>query len=308
MQIRKVSQSEFKLFRRCQRSWWLAYQARLVPRTLKSNALTLGILTHLGLEVMYDTNNLEHARQTVKQAALDAIEDDTVGTDAEKSEYIEIASTAQIYLEGYWNWVVETGADQRYETVALEQELEMPLCVIDNVQWVFIGKLDRVVFDRSSQQRRFIDFKTTQSFVPLIENALRNEQFPGYEMLLRHNNLDPVGGGIWRMILKRKRAKDGDGEFFRDYECSYNDHVVEALKRRYVQLAHDMQHVQVVAEDLDAMRRRVVPTPTYSCSWDCGFAPICDMFDDGSRVDHAIVNLYATGDPYARYAELKEGL
>jgi hypothetical protein len=41
---------------------------------------------------------------------------------------------------------------------------------------------------------------------------------------------------------------------------------------------------------------------TKDCSWDCDFFNICGMFDDGSRVEDAIADLFEERDPMQRYA------
>lgn len=298
--VRRVSGSEFKAFRRCKRSWWLGYLRGLTWPEREPGALELGSLTHVGMEVMHEP---DHSVAKAKIAIIDKMQE-LAGDDPEL--YVEMAADAMNYIDGYEEWLATSGADQRYEHVASEEEFEMPLVKIDDTQWVLIGKLDRRVRDRANGQVRFIDYKTCANFEDLILDAHRNEQFPTYEMLLRYNNPGlTVGGGIWRMIRKVKRARDGDGDFFRDYESTYNDHVLASIMRRYQAMAMDMHEMasQLEGETGDRVVHQSVapPNPTHTCKWDCSFRLVCDMFDDGSRVEAAVSSLYIQSDPYARY-------
>lgn len=298
---RRVSHSEFKTFRRCPRQWWLHYVRKLSPPRVSTGALSLGSLTHVGMEYLYEGGELENAMDAIRDKALEVL------PQAEDPEaWMKQAADAQNFVVGYHEWLRETGADQRYEHVASEEELEMPLHVMeDGVPWVLIGKLDRRVLDRETGRVRYMDFKTTARFDDIIEQAPRNEQFPTYDLLMRHNYGETVGGGIWRMILKLKRAKDGDKEFFRDYEASFNDQFLESVRRRYVAMATQMHGMELTLTERPELHQFFAyPTPQFSCSWDCDFKIVCDMFDDGSRAEDALRSMYVNTDPYERYVTI----
>lgn len=298
--VRRVSHSEFKLFRRCRRAWWLGYLRGYTLRKYEPGALDLGKLTHLGLELYSDGSPLQDALRAIAEETHRLV--DESASDATRDLWYKAGSDAQNFLVGYEDWLVSTGADQRYVHVASEEELQMPLAEIGGVQWVLIGKVDRRVYDRATDQQRFIDFKTCASFDQIIKDASRNEQFPTYEMLLRHNYPDQrTGGGVWRMIKKSKRARDGDGEFFKDYDASFNEHVLETIRARYRALAMEMHAIANALSNGEDHQYVVPPTPDYSCAWQCDKALICDTFDDGSRAEQALEGLYVATDPYARY-------
>lgn len=298
-EVRYVSHSELKLFRRCKRSWWLAYHRRLQLPRVGTGALSLGTLTHYGLEILYEGGSLDQAMEAIRDSArarLDAAED--------PGAWLDQAQTAQTFVQGYAEWLEQSGADQKFEHVASEQELEMPLCKVGDVEYRLIGKLDRRVHDKQAGFDRFMDFKTCASFDQFIKDVPRNEQFPTYELLLRYNSDERTGGGIWRLIKKSKRARNGDGEYFMDYETSFNDKRLDTLKVRYEAICSEMQRTIDMLESGIDHHIAVYPTPSTSCSWDCDFVGICDMFDDGSRAESAILALYTTGDPYARYVDV----
>lgn len=293
---RRVSYSEFKAFRRCRRQWALRYIDGLAPVRERVSALTLGALTHVGLEIMYDTGSLELA----KQAVLNVMEM-SLHTHDDQEALRQMAADAQNFLTGYDHWLIDTGADQRYEHVASEVEYEMPLTRVDGVDWVLIGKLDRRVRDRVTGRQRYMDFKTTATFESFMVNACRDEQFPTYDMLLHHNEGQACGGGVWRMIKKSKRARNGDGDFFMDYETSFNGQVLQSVLDRYVALAEEMSAATAKYHE---RKLSAVPNPTMSCSWDCPFTLVCDSMDDGSRYEDMLRDYYFESDPYARYRRI----
>jgi hypothetical protein len=270
-----------------------------LPKT-EPGALGIGALTHEGLEVITNGGTVPQAKVRIAEVWHEALQDERVNVDS----WAEAAADAQNYVEGYMEWLEETGADQRYETYAAEEELTMPLCVIDGVRWELIGKLDRRMWDKVQERHVFMDYKTCGAFEDIIEAAYRNEQFPTYEALLRYNHPeDRCGAGVWRMLRKVKRARDGDGKFFMDHPHSYNDHTVNAVLRRYTAMATEMSLIEVmVAMGDDTL---AYPRPNWECKWRCPYRHECPMFDDGSRIDDAINDMYVEFDPYERYRELK---
>src|SRR5690606_2065530 len=110
---------------------------------------------------------------------------------------------------------------------------------------------------------------------------------------------------VWRMIRKVKRARDGDGEFFRDYDAvTFNDATVSSVLARYETMAVEMQRASELLSAGGDNRAVAYPNPTHTCKWDCDFRLVCDMFDDGSRAEDAVSDLYVTTDPYERYKVL----
>lgn len=304
MSERRVSHSEFKTFRRCRRKWMIEYVWRVTLPKADPGALGIGSMTHEGLEVITNGGALEEAKSRIGQVMHEAIDlTDGLGTEL----WMEAAYDAQNYVAGYVEWLASSGADQRYETFAAEEELSMPLCTIGGRQWTLIGKLDRRMLDRATERVVFMDYKTCATFDQIIQQAYRNEQFPTYEALLRANYPDErCGSGVWRMLRKVKRARDGDGEYFMDHHHSYNEIVVNAVLRRFTAMAAEMSVIEeMVKAGDDSM---AYPNPDFSCDWQCPYKHECPMFDDGSRIEDAIQDMYVELNPYERYKELQGGM
>lgn len=297
MSDRHVSGSEFKTFRRCRRKWMIEYVFKVTLPPDDPGALGIGSLTHTGLETITNGGTVEEAKDAIREA----LTEDT-------AEWVTAGADAQNYVEGYVEWLEDTGADQRYETYGAEEELTMPLITFEDqsgavTNWVLKGKLDRRMYDRFTERHVFMDYKTCARFNDIEEAAYRNEQFPTYELLLRYNYPDErCGSGVWRMLKKVKRAKDGDGDYFRDHQASFNDDMMQSVLARYRVMAAEMHLVETMVKDgnLDV----AYPNPTWSCAWDCPYQFDCPMFDDGSRIEDVLKDQYVAFDPYERYGEL----
>ena len=310
---RFVSGSEFKTFRRCRRKWMIEYVLKVTLPKPEAGALGIGILTHAGLETITDGGTLDEAKLKIRSMLEETL---LTVADAHPDVYnraveswTAAADDAQNYITGYVEWLEDSGADQRYETYGAEEELTMDLLEITSpdghtTKWVLRGKLDRRAYDRFTEQHLFMDYKTCARFEDITEAASRNEQFPTYELLLRHNYPDErCGSGVWRMLRKVKRAKDGDGEFYRDHQSTFNDKMLDAMHLRYKIMAGEMHVIETFVKQ--GHLEIAYPNPTWSCAWDCPYRHECPMFDDGSRVEDAIEDMYVEFDPYARYGELK---
>ena len=307
-----MSGSEFKTWRRCRRKWLIEYVWKITLPSAEPGALGIGSLAHEGLEVITNGGSLTEAKLYVAHKAslaLDELNAMNLQTDDATKKWISAASDAQTYIDGYVEWLESSGADQRYETYAAEEEITMPLIELlapdgEVITWVLRGKLDRRVLDRFTGRHVFMDYKTCARFEDIEEAAYRNEQFPTYEMLMRHKYPDErCGSGVWRMLRKVKRTRDGDDEFFRDYVASYNDQTMHAVLDRFRMMAMEMHLVESSAKAGNILP--AYPAPDFRCAWDCRYRHECVMFDDGSRVQDALSEQYVSFDPYERYNELK---
>lgn len=301
-----VSGSEFKTYRRCRRRWMIEFVWRLTLPRPEPGALGLGIITHEGLQVITEGGSLEAAHERVLSVVKEQVMELSLTTGPVTEQVVETwmqtANTAQNYLTGYVEWLESTGSDQRYETYAAEQELTMPLIYHHGYSVTLRGKLDRRMFDRWTERHVFMDYKTCMRFEDIINSAYRNEQFPTYELLLR--NAYPgerCGSGVWRMLRKVERARNGDGDFYRDHQASFNDKTMSAVRQRYEVMAREMVDLRLQIEDGDSSG--CYPSPDFRCEWDCPYKHECPMFDDGSRIQDAIQDQYVSFDPYARYEQ-----
>jgi hypothetical protein len=63
----------------------------------------------------------------------------------------------------------------------------------------------------------------------------------------------------------------------------------------------------ITAEQREVFHHRLVPpTPAMDCPWSCDFYAVCNMFDDGSRVEDMITQYYEEV-PHLNYYDVTPG-
>jgi hypothetical protein len=150
----RISQSETSVFRECRRRWWLGTYRGLQPREERvTGPLALGTRIHACLEAFYADGRhpLEVHRELVEKDRLELLLVERDLTDLEKE-----ADLGRIMLEGYLEWLEETGADADYEVVSAEEILTVPL---PHHGVEMVGKLDMRVRRKSDGVRLFMDHK-----------------------------------------------------------------------------------------------------------------------------------------------------
>jgi RecB family exonuclease len=296
-----VSNSEIQTFKRCRRKWWLAYYRKLRPiEEKRTGALQLGTNIHAALEAYYSLEPQDpievihrlYAEQ--RQAAMDA--DDVFAL----ADINKDADLAHAMIEGYVDWVRDTGIDDDLEVVAVEQEISVDL---DAVPVTLIGKLDTRIRRHSDGRLLSMDHKTCASIDGLSRTFELAEQPMMYQLLERLHSPEEerVTSGLYNMLRKVKRTAKAKPPFYAREQVHHND--IE-LRNFWTRLHGELEVMVTTNELLDngAEPTRVVyPTPTSTCSWDCEFRAVCPLFDDGSHVEAMIEATYKVHNPYERY-------
>src|SRR5687768_7078633 len=110
--IYRVSNSEMRTWKRCKRKWWLSYHRSLAPvARLYTGPLPLGTRVHLALATYYggkwDAEEALRVYNEDAQESLALFEAEDPFADTKK--LISDIELGRIMLEGYFEWVVETG-------------------------------------------------------------------------------------------------------------------------------------------------------------------------------------------------------
>ncbi len=301
MKRHHVSNSEIQAFKRCRRKWWLTYYRKLRPvREKNSGALRLGTNVHAALEAMYSLEpqdpievirNLYEAERT---AALEI--DDHEGLVKINKD----GDLAMAMIEGYVQWVAETGVDDDLDVFSVEEEISVDL---EAVPVTLIGKLDTRVRRRSDGRILSMDHKTAISIDDLVRQTELLEQPMMYQLLERLNapEGEHVTGGVYNILRKVKRTGSSKPPFYHREYIHHNDHELRSFWKRIHGVLRDMVTVHDALDNGADPANVAYPTPTKDCSWDCDFRAICPMFDDGSHVEGIIESAYKIHDPYQRY-------
>ena len=304
-----LTQSTIKTWDRCKRKWWLGDYRRLTRDEYRS-PLNVGNLVHEALEQYYlgaygeDMPAFVDPITWIKDRSLAVMEE--FPDDA--AFIAKDATMAGIMVEGYMEWLEETGADA--EIAKVEPERMVSTQLRPGVK--LLGKLDGKL-EFHDGWVGFREDKTVQNFVELPAIAQFDRQLLTYDLLeyLEHlNTIDSDGekpsepltdGIILNMLRKVKRTATATPPFYMRHKVEHNLDELRNHWRHVVTISKQIEHA-IVRLDADESHHNVVPpTPATDCRWSCPFFEICPMFDDGSDVEAVISFEYREHDPLERY-------
>lgn len=296
----RISNSEIQTFKSCRRRWWLGYYRQLKPKTKEyTGPLALGSRVHKALEVYYKTGE---ELLDVWADLCDFDRNVVLYEGRDLTDFDNEAELGRIMLEGYLDWVSEEGIDSDVDIVSSEEILSAPML---GGRVELIAKLDQRVKRKADGVRLFRDFKTTGNFSDLTSGADLNEQLLTYMLIERLQPDEPerCDGGVYIMLRKVKRSANARPPFYASHEQRHN---IFTMRNFYTRIQGELQDMVDVRDALDAGQDHhavAYPRPSRDCNWICPFRQICPMFDDGSAVEQAIVDMYEVGDPYGYYSD-----
>jgi hypothetical protein len=324
--IRLVSNSEVQAYKDCPRKWWLAWYRGLRPRQRSvTGARSTGQRIHVALAALYspggkvedalaalereqekDMNELNVQLITATFTEGDLESHDLILAEMRKSFDLEVAM-----IEGYLQWIEESGVDTDIEVIDTEKKVEVPLvpdiaaCDMWDSPVHLIAKLDAQVRSLLTGRRKFIDHKTVAT--------LRDPILGMNQQMLHYHVIDEVlgngihsDGALYNMLRKVKRTRASKPPYYARIPI---DHNPTELKMYREQLYGMVDNFLATELDLKAGvgHHRACPSrPSRDCAWKCDFFKICRMFDDGSRVEAAIEEHYEVGDPLNYYEDKED--
>jgi hypothetical protein len=218
-----------------------------------------------------------------------------------------------IMLEGYFEWLAETGVDADLEITGAEVRVS----VKSGIQGVGLtGKLDVRVKQRQDNSILFIDHKSVGNFkeppltLPMDTQMLHYHlleflTFLGYGYDAAGAEASRTAGGLYNMLRRVKRTAAANPPFYMRLPIHHNIH---ELRSYYLRAHGEMADIIALEQRLmngEDPRYVAYPTPKRDCTWDCDFKSICTMFDDNSRVEDLIETYYEQHDPMERYRDAK---
>lgn len=292
-----VSQSELRTFRDCKRRWYLTYYLGLKRREESPvSDANLGTRVHLALEKYY-------------WGSYDPIQVLDIQYDAAEAEYEDNEyyfkdlkkerKLAKVMVEGYLEWVAETGVDEDIEVISAEEDLRVP-GPIEGTE--LRAKMDLRIRRKSDGARLFLDHKTKASF----QNAQRVLHIDGqmrfYALLEKLDGRDEfTDGGLYNLLRRVSRTARAKPPFYAREECRYTIH---DLRSEWLRTAKQLSELVALRAALDAggdHQYHAYSSPTMDCAWKCSFFHMCALMDDGSRWKDMASNEFVTGDPYSYY-------
>lgn len=298
-----VSNSEIRTYKECRRKWYLAYYRGLTPKRQRSSgALALGTRVHKALELYYADNQDPVAvfHQLAEEARLTLLEHEYDTTELDKENEL-----GRVMLEGYIEWLAETGADVGLEVISAEQKLSAK--VTERVE--LVGKLDMRMRRGHDGVRLMVDHKTAASFDVFNKTAHMDEQVKTYLLLesLQTDDDTRCDGALFNLLRKVKRTGNAKPPFYERIEVRHNRVAMEDFWYRLQGVLRDMVSTRDALDAGHSDKVVAYPNPTRDCSWKCQFYYVCPLMDDGSAAEEMITDLYEVDDPYSRYEEEMDG-
>lgn len=317
---RLVSNSEMQTFKQCRRKWWLQWYRGLVSRQAEVQGVrSTGTRLHIGWQAYYQpevqsTGAAMAALVQAQQEDLAKLQPDAYGfiNDDLRRKLLSDFQLEQIMLEGYFEWLAESGEDSNLEIVSSETYLEasFPVTLADGTPPVkVIGKIDTRVTDRRTGRRAFLDHKS----VTVFENPQLlkiNEQTLHYlllEWLTTEEGEARCDAALYNMARRVKRTAKAVPPFYKRIRIERNQHELESYIRRLTGVIGDIQQVEKTLDRSPEMASYIAyPTPSRDCTWKCPFFVQCPMLDDGSRVEAALEAQFTVHNPLEYYQGREE--
>jgi transcriptional regulator with XRE-family HTH domain len=313
--VRQVSNSEVQSFLDCRRRWWLAWYRGLTPtRESPLGARAIGDRVHRALQCWYVP---EGEARTTPAAALERliVEDWSViveqGLDTPdmQKQFNSEANLERAMVEGYSEWLEETGEDVGLTVVAPETYVEARLLdgeeTPDGRPVDAIAKIDVRVTREVDGVRRVIDHKTMAEFARARARLrLGDPQMLHYhlvEWLSTEEGEARCAGALYNMLRRVRRTASAKPPYYERIPIDHNQAQVDSYRRQLTGIVDEMLEVEADLAAGADHQRVVYPHKTNDCSWKCEFNGVCPMFDDGSRAEAMLAQLYTVRDPMDYY-------
>jgi hypothetical protein len=274
---------------------------------------------HAALEVFYGPepeqylNELKSEQDNDWNAYLDNCTELGTYPDVEVAKAFEKdCELERAMLEGYADWVAESGVDAGIEFTAIEEIVSVrgsdfaPEIVERFGEFEVVGKLDARILRLMDGARLFVDHKTAASLVSALSTLHMNPQMLHYAWL--EHMTQPAGtwsdGALYNVLKKVKRGKQAKPPFYDRFDVNHNDHQIASYELHMKRKITKIFELEALLKDatVEAQAHIAEPSPDDSCSWKCQFFTLCPLYDDGSRAEDMVREEFAERDPLARYA------
>jgi hypothetical protein len=291
------------MLKRCKRKWYLSQYLGL---RLKDQGIVgpreLGTRIHSSLEGFYTPDGKWDTGMAYMILSA-SVEEDVITRPDLEVDIRKEGELARIMLEGYFQWVTETGADEGLTILGSEQKVT----VAGPHGSQLMGKLDVQVQRQLDGARLFMDHKTVGDLTGPVKGLAQDEQMLFYFLVeylaaQSRGSGERVDGALYNMLRKVKRTARSNPPYYGRFEVRHNEHEMESMWIRISKAVMEIAQMRSELDDGGDHRYVAPPNPTKDCSWDCDFYPVCPMFDDGSRAWDMVQAYYEQRDPLARYS------
>jgi hypothetical protein len=323
--LQQVSASKLRDWTRCRRKWWLTWYRELQLPGNPYGLAAVGTRVHRALAGWYvpdsagpvpPTDGIELAIKEDWEKIAENLPEDADQREHEYDRWNAAVTLERAMVEGYVQWLEETGADAGLVFTASETELwadistrahdGSPLTVRAR------GKLDARVVREVDGARLFVDHKTVGDLTKPLKTLHMDVQMLHYGLLEWLGTAEGEArcdGALYNMLRRVKRTSSAKPPFYAREDVRHSTVQLEQYRRRMLAAARDMHAAEQRLLAGEDPREVAYPSPGPECAWSCDFFPVCPLFDDGSRADDMLRTVYRADDPWNRYDGLtrKEG-
>jgi hypothetical protein len=291
-------------YRRCRRKWYLGTYRRLRLKTSAppGSALSIGTDVHDALAAYYDPKLKQDPLGFLKNKFDGALFANPAYEDSLTKQY----DLCRIMIEGYLEWLDETGADQGITVTGTERMAEVPI-----KGFMLISKLDAPITREHDGARLAFEHKTVGSLTqPLALLKLDTQLLTEHLILFMDARAKGASdeeafaqctGILYNMLRKVKRTAAAKPPFYGREEVPHNIHELRNHWVHVLAIARDIRRDTARLDSGEAHHAVSPPSPRKECTWDCDFFKVCVLADDGSNFEGALANLYEERDPLERY-------
>ncbi len=296
-----LTSSELKSWQTCQRGWWLTFYRQMRRVYDLPSLANVGSLYHLALESYYRSLAEDGPEVDMGKTIKDKTTELLIAYPDYGEQIAKDGELAWIMVEGYEQWLQETGADYGLRIIAAEQMVEVDI----DGRFKLRGKIDARAERESDGALLQLEHKTVGALGEIPKYAQAAPQFLTYDLLAYLTKPDGVAtdGVIINMARRVKRTARAKPPFYDRFEVRHN---VDELRAHW-------KHIVGVAEQIETARARLdngedvhivcPPSINRSHSWSCSCRDITPMMDDGSDYESFLQEFYQEFDPMERYQD-----
>lgn len=318
-----VSATKMNDWQQCKRKWWLKWYRDLEAPDDLTNIRNTGIRVHEALAAWYVPEGTQRVdprdvlRQAIKRDWNRTLErmQITQGSEAYQNlakKWESVAVLERAMIEGYMEWIAESGVDSGLRVVG--SEIEIAVMIPDPATGMTVqarGVVDAQVERDIDGVREFIDHKSVGDFARATKFLKMRNQMLHYHLihwLASEEGEKRCDGALYNMLRRVKRTDKAKPPFFMRKSVPHSELQLRAYRARLLGEARGMARAVRMLDEGVPHHQAVPPSPSDSCEYTCEFATVCPMFDDGSRAEDMLQVAYHQGNPWARYDRLGDGV
>ena len=298
LDLPRLSSSEEVAFKNCRLAHAFQYIHGYQPK-VTNDKLAKGIGFHEVMEVLYKGGTTEDMRarfdewQADRLAEFGVKDTDDIEDLTLKVQLDHEGTLVWAMVEQYLEWLEETGADDEWETVAVETKAYVEL---EGAATVLPVKFDLIQRHKVTKRLRIVDFKTRDKFYTDTTSYQMSEQNGNYTLAVFAIYGEWPTEMVYREVRKIKASKRSKPPYVREVEVVLTRDEAFQRAREYVAVSKEVA-------DPDHL---IYANPSACCgSWKNDWRDPCMKVRQGMTPLEALEasDKFAPKDAYARYQD-----